>query len=251
MKIHKGGVVPGFLDCHEWAACFGLSLAHLLLHDQATSARILRPNGMYLRKVAGTMGVAEGRNEIARAFLATDAEWLWMVDTDMGFGPDTVDRLVASAEANHVKVLGGLAFALKADTSAVATHYGVVHRIVPTLYSMDEVVDTGEVGFRPMADYKPDAFQEVAGTGAACLLIHRRVLETLGPDPFRPLVIRGAGGNGTDRPFSEDLSFCLRVTAAGIRIGVDTSIKTTHYKGAQFLDEDLYLRQRALQEVPA
>jgi len=243
-QIELGTVIPGFVDGQEWAACFGLSWADLLLRDQATSQRIIRPGGQYFRKVAGTMGVAAARTELARVFLATDAEWLWMVDTDMGFAPDTVDRMVASAEANGADVLGALCFAQKHDPARkVGDFHAARLRIQPTLYEMVKVEQTGEIGFQSVR-YRRDAYQDVAATGAACLLIHRRALAGLGEDPFAPLSIPGAGGNGTSRTFSEDLSFCVRVTAAGFRLGVDTSIKTTHYKGGIFLDETTYAMEQ-------
>lgn len=241
-----GTVIPAFVDGNQWAACFGLSWADLLLYDQAQSNRIIRPGGQFLRKVAGTMGVAAGRNEAAAHFLAhTDGEWLFMVDTDMGFAPDTVDRLVASAEANGVRVLGALCFAQKLDTDLEQGPYHAVrYRIQPTLYGYTEVQDTGERGFRAMTKYRRDAFQHVAATGAACVLIHREALEAVGPEPFMPITDPTGGGNGTPRSFSEDLSFCIRVQAAGLEMGVDTSIKTTHYKGGIFLDEVAYAMQQ-------
>lgn len=246
MKIVSGTVVPGFVDGQEWAACFGLSWADLLLHDQAGSNRIIRPGGQYIRKVAGTMGVAAGRNEIVAHFLAnTDGQWLFMVDTDMGFAPDTVDRLVASAVANNAGVLGALAFAQKIDRDLRQNDlYSARYRIQPTLYYMATVADTGETGFRATTRYRRDAYQKVDGTGAACLLIAREVLEKVGPDPFTPMTVKGAGGSGAPRTFSEDLSFCVRAAAADFEIGVDTSIKTTHYKGGLFLDETTFAMQQ-------
>lgn len=238
-------VIPSFVDGGQWSACFGLSWTDLMLHDQAVSQKIIRPGGQYLRKVAGTMGVAAGRSEIAANFLTTDAEWLFMVDTDMGFERDTVDRMVDSAVANDVTVLGALAFAQKQDTDMLpAPFFGQRFRIQPTLYRYTEVRETGERGFRVRTHYHRDAYQEVDATGAACLLIHRSALEKVGPDPFRPLTVQGAGGNGTDRTFSEDLSFCARLANVGVRIGVDTSIKTTHHKGGIFLDEVAYAMQQ-------
>jgi hypothetical protein len=240
-----GSVVPGFVDGNEWAACFGLSWADLLLHDQANSQRIIRPGGQFVRKVAGTMGVAAGRNEIAAHFLAhTDAEWLWMVDTDMGFAPDTVDRMVASAEANSVPVLGALCFAQKLDPDVrPGDFHAARYRLAPTLYAYLERPN-GERGFQSITKYKRDTFQHVAGTGAACVLIHREALEAVGPEPFMPVTDPLAGGNGTPRTFSEDLSFCIRAQAAGLELGVDTSIKTTHYKGGIFLDETTFAMQQ-------
>jgi len=240
-----GSVIPSVVDGQEWAACFGLSWTGLMLRDQATSNRIIRENGQYVRKVSGTMGVAAARSEIAAYFLEhTDAEWLFMVDSDMGFAEDTVDRLVESAERNSVPVIGALCFAQKMDTDlAPGQFHATRYRIQPTLYTYLERPN-GERGFQSITKYRRDAFQHVAGTGAACILIHREALEAVGPEPFMPVTDPLAGGNGTPRTFSEDLSFCIRVQAAGLEMGVDTGIKTTHYKGGLFLDETTFAMQQ-------
>lgn len=240
-----GSVIPAVIDGQEWAACFGLSWTDLMLHDVLGPNRIIRENGQYVRKVCGTMGVAAARSEIAAHFLAhTNGEWLFMVDSDMGFAPDTVDRMVASAEANSVPVLGALCFAQKIDPDVrQGDLYAARMRIQPTIYAYAELPN-GERGFQSMTKYRRDAFQRVAGTGAACLLVHREALTAVGPEPFMPITDPEAGGNGTPRTFSEDLSFCIRVQAAGLDMGVDTSIKTTHYKGGVFLDETTFAMQQ-------
>ena len=243
--MKPGTVIPGFVDGGTWSACFGLSWMDLILFDMANNTRIMREGGQYLRKVAGTMGVAGGRNEITAAFLASDAEWLWFVDTDMGFGPNTVDRLIQSAEDNGSGITGGLCFAQQRDTDlAPAQFHGQYFRIVPTLYEFTEVKETGEKGWRTINRYQRNAWQQVAGTGAACLLIHRDAAEAVGPDPFQPITLPDGGGKGTPRTYSEDLSFCIRAAAANITVAVDTSIKTTHHKGGLFLDETTYAMQQ-------
>lgn len=243
--VVPGSVIPATLDKGEWAACFGLSWTDMMLRDQATAGRIIRPGGQYFRKMAGTMGVAAGRNELCALLLASDAEWLFMVDSDMGFAGDTVDRMIVSAAANDVKILGALCFAQKTDPDLKqADFYAARFRIQPTLYRYAEVRSTGETGFQSITKYRRDAFQHVGATGAACLLLHRDALTAVGPDPFTPLTVPGAGGHGTARTFSEDLSFCIRAQAADLAIGVDTSIKTTHYKGGLYLDETTFAIQQ-------
>lgn len=245
LDIVPGSVIPSVVDGGTWAACFGLSWTDLLLYDQVQNQRIMRERGQYLRKMAGTMGVAAGRNEIAATFLTADAEWLFMVDADMGFAPDTVDRMVDSAVSHDVPVLGGLCFAQKLDSrDTQGDFHAVRYRIQPTLYSYVEIEDTGERGFQAITKYRRDEFQHVAATGAACILIHRRALEAVGREPFMPITDPTGGGNGTPRTFSEDLSFCIRVHAAGLAMGVDTSIKTTHYKGGIYLDEGTFTAQQ-------
>jgi hypothetical protein len=246
--VKAGTVVVGYLDPGQWSACFGLSYRDLCLFDLGTSQRIMRAGGKDLRGVVGTMGVAEGRNKIARDFMdATDAEWLFMIDTDMGFARDTVDRLVASADKYHRPVMGGLCFAIKRQRQGDL--YAEKFRIAPTVYDMVQTPD-GELGFRPIVDYPRDQVVKVAGTGCACLLINRRALhkvrEKFGDAWFEPMVHPTAGGNGQRRGFSEDLSFCMRLYAVDVPVHVDTKVKTCHEKGGIFLDEDAFDKQQAL-----
>ena len=181
-----GAVIPSMVDGGQWASCFGLSWADMLLLDQAQAQpRILRQGGQYLRVVAGTGGVAAARNTIVANFLALEhrPEWLFMVDTDMGFAPDTIDRLVASAQASRALVIGALCFAQKSNQAPETALHARRLKLVPTLY---RYVDLGqEKGFLPIEDYKPDGFQWVDATGAACLLMHRSALLKVGPDPTR------------------------------------------------------------------
>lgn len=246
MKLDRGAVIPSMVDGGTWASCFGLSWADLLLHDQIKSGRILRDNGQYLRVSAGTMGVAAARNEIVASFLGLEhqPEWLFMVDTDMGFAADTVDRMVASAEQNNALVIGALCFAQKSERKAETVLHARRLKLQPTMY---RYVDAGtEKGFLSIEVYLRDTFQWVDATGAACLLMHRSALERLPVDPFRPIVVPNALPNGGAREFSEDLSFCARLADAEVAVGVDTSIKTTHAKGGIYLDEETFQAQQAL-----
>lgn len=226
-----GSVVVGYLDNGTWSACFGLSLRDLMLRDAATSGRIVRKGGRELRAVTPAGQVAANRNKVAADFLSTDGEWLFMVDTDMGFAPDTVDRLVAAADPKARPVVGGLCFGV--NRIAEAPFHGERFRVRPTVYEWD---DGDEPGFRPVLDYPRDRLVRVDGTGAACLLVHRGVLERLrsiGDGWFDPISLGG-------HRFSEDLSFCLRLRELGIPLHVDTGVKTTHHKGSVYLDEAVF-----------
>lgn len=250
--MKRGTVAVGFLDDHRWSACFGLSLRDLYLRDQVSeSPRILTEGALELRKVAGTGGIPEARNQVASLFLDSDREWLFFIDTDMGFDPDAVDRLIASADEHRRPVMGGLCFANRRLGPAAfhAERFGSV----PTLYNYVQL-DT-EVGFAPIQDYPRDEVVEVAGTGAACLLIHRRALskvrQKFGPVWFEPIshpegLTDKATGEKSKRTFSEDLSFCVRLAAVGVPVFVDTSVKTCHEKQGVFLNEEHYDREQAL-----
>jgi hypothetical protein len=249
--VKRGSVVVGFLDDGQWSACFGLSYRDLCLYDVMSGQRIVREGGRELRQMCGTGGISEGRNEVARSFLdQTDGEWLWFVDTDMGFAQDTVDRLVSSADRYQRPVMGGLCFAQRRVGQSEL--YGPRFAVVPTCYAYAELED--ELGFMPMPDYGRDQVIQVAGTGAACLLIHRRVLEAIrgqhGDAWFDPIT-HPTGLKGGRRVFSEDLSFCVRCQALDIPVHVDTRVKTVHEKGGIYLDEELFDRQQASELVPA
>jgi hypothetical protein len=238
--VNRGTVAVGFLDPGHWSHCFGQSLIDLYLGDAHGSNRMV-PRGAQLRDNVQAGGIVEGRNSIAAKFLdQTECEWLFMIDSDMGFGADTVDRLIASADPKTRPVVGGLCFSLRRDTAG--EHYGQKYVVVPTCY---EYVDTEtEVGFRSIVDYPRDAMLQVGGTGAACLLIHRSALETVRARCGDAWFDHARHPGGT--VFSEDLSFCIRLAACDIAIWVDTSVRTTHDKGGVFLDEDEYDRCRAL-----
>jgi len=237
--VKRGAVTVGFLHPGEVAGCFMHSLTDLLFYDAANNQRIVSHRFGQLAKEAHAGRIHSSRNELAKNLLDdSEAEWLFVVDADMGFAPDTVDRLIASADKRHRPVVGGLCFGLK--TERRADFFAQRYRIVPTLYHMAETAE--KVGFIPMLDYPKDQLVEVDATGAACLLIHRSVLHEIrdqhGDKWFSLIDVPKGEGGFTE--FSEDISFCLRSHAVGRKVWVDTSIKTTHAKGGIYLDEEMY-----------
>lgn len=236
--MNEGTVAVAIIDDGNWSACFGLSYRDLILHDITGDGRIV-PRGKEMRQLSSRTSIAASRNKMACGMLDTDCEWLWFIDVDMGFGPDTVEQLIKAADPQLRPVMGGLCFAMK--RSRTADFWAERVRIQPTVYEYLELAD--EVGFRPIGDYQRGQVVEVAGTGAACLLIHRSALEAVraryGDDWFSPLT-HPTGDKGKPRTFSEDLSFCVRLAALDIPVHVNTAVKTTHDKGGIFLDEETF-----------
>lgn len=237
-----GSVIPAFLDGGTWSACFGESLIHLLLSDMVGAGRCFT-GGAYLREMASTGGIPDARNQATEAFLKrTDGEWLWFVDSDMGFAPDTVERLIGSADPTHRPVVGALCFAHRrlGRSPLRGERYG----IVPTLYRWVET--ERESGFAPLPSWDRGEVITVGGTGAACLLIHRTALETVHSKYgtwFDTITHPSANVGGGSRTFSEDLSFCLRLAGCDLPLNVDTGVHTTHHKGGVYLDLEAYDRQ--------
>jgi hypothetical protein len=248
--VIRGSVVPGFLDDGHWSACFGLSWSELLLFDLRENRRVMNDRATFFRKVTGTGGIPDSRNAVCKSFLdQSEAEWLWFIDTDMGFAPDTIDRLVDSADEHKRPVMGGLAFAQRRVEPGPfhADRFG----IIATIYDYTEIANEDgppEVGFMPRQHYARDTVTQASATGAACMLIHRRALNLVRRqygDEWFSIATHPTGLKGKPRHFSEDLSFCVRLQAVGVPVHVDTSVKTVHEKGGIFLEEELYLAQQA------
>lgn len=232
----RGTVTVGFIHPGEYAACFAESLMDVFMADAMGKQRIVSHPYGKMGKQVGSGQIVAGRNKLAQVMCdESAAEWLFMVDSDMGFAGDTVERLIAAADPTERPVVGGLCFACKTDGRS--EFYGIRYKAVPTLYSFFE--DEERVGFVPMFDYPRDQLVPVAATGGACLLIHRTALEAVRAkfgDVWFDQVTHPTGPT----TFSEDMSFCLRLAACGIPLHVHTGIKTTHDKGFAFLDEAFY-----------
>ena len=206
---------------HSWHESMMRAMVYDLTHDQ----RMLETGGPFMIR-CDSGGLIEARNLAVRRFLdETDHEWLWFVDTDMGFQPDAVYSLLDVADPTERPVVGALCFALR------ETHYdgfgGCRVMPAPTLYSVARNPE-GHMGFAVRWTYPENTLVQVAGTGAAFLLIHRSVLEKLRADHGDHWFDQVRYQDG--RLLSEDLSFCYRLGSAGVPVFVHTGVKTTHHK---------------------
>jgi hypothetical protein len=227
-------VHPGTVVHHN----FHSSMMNLLRYDFVHSDRIGRVGGPVAIR-CGTGGLVEARNESVRYFLAQGtAEWLWLVDTDMGFRPDILERLIDAADPAERPVMGALCFGMR---MAESDGFGGFRSLpFPVLY--DWAMDSdGAVGFSTRLDYSPNTVTRVAGTGAACLLIHRSAITKLVERYPNGVFDQTRYPNG--KPVSEDLSFCWRLTQAEIPIFVHTGVQTTHCKTV-WVSEDTYVTHR-------
>jgi hypothetical protein len=208
---------------------FHTSYLDMVLYDFAKNQRIMR--GGYIRTRYGTGGIVTARNKTARQFVAARADWLFWIDSDMGFRPDTVDRLVAAADEDERPIVGGLCFANKEVHEDGYGGYVTSPRV--TIFDYGEL--DGVKKFAGRREYPRD--QLVRCAGSACIIIHRSVLERMekeyGPTWYSPIM----GDDG--EPLGEDISFCVRATSLDIPIYVHTGVRTTHLKYV-WLGEDLF-----------
>lgn len=214
-----GGVVIGYLSGGDTRVEFTRSIGAVTAYCFQNGIPLVGA----LPHVSGPR-IAAGRNHIVESFLATPGEWFLMVDDDMVFEPDVIERFLEVADPAERPIVGGLTFGTGRDG------------IFPTLFRMDPEVQ----GPVRLDAWPLDGLVEVDATGAACLFIHRTVFERMAaeyPKPWQWFQETTLNGSAV----GEDMTFCLRARSLGFPILVDTGIKFGHVK-PRIINEDEYFR---------
>jgi hypothetical protein len=165
-----------------------------------------------------------------------------MVDSDMTWDYEAFELLCKHADPDEVPITGGLCFAGGRSWDANGNPM-----IYPTLYRFSADEDGGISGVERVLDYPKDTLVEVHATGAAFLMVHRKVFIRMAnvlsktsdgfPNPypwFSEVINRG-------RPFGEDITFCSRALALGFPVHVHTGARVGHRK-TMTMDEALFDR---------
>lgn len=218
-KAVKGGVVIAYLSGGDTRIEFTQSIGAVTAYTIQKGIPLVGA----LPHISGPR-IAAGRNHLVESFLATPAEWMFMVDDDMQFGRDTIERFLQVADKVKAPIVGGLAFGTGRDG------------IFPTMFRVHP-----ELGVPTRIDSWPlGELVEVDATGAACLFIHRSVFEKMAGEykkPWQWFQETTLNGNTV----GEDMTFCLRARSLGFPIVVDTSIEFGHVK-TRVIDQDEYFR---------
>jgi hypothetical protein len=215
---------------YSW--CF--SLLQLFAADLGGSQRIVRGGIIPISVEGGQLTLA--RNQAVQHLLESDVPWLLWLDTDMGFQPDLLERLLAAADPIQRPIVGALCFSQrKLGPDGMGGYHTAAS---PTIFDWAPVSsDSGDAleGFDIRWGYPSDALVRCSGTGSAAVLIHRsvfeRIAERYGPEWYHRVV----ASNG---PMGEDLSFCMRATSLGIPVHVHTGVRTTHAKRIWLAEHD-------------
>jgi len=235
-------VAVAYLHRNQVGHNFMQSLLGAYMHDVGSGASRLNS---YMAMRANSSGPTDARNEVATEFLASDDEWLWWLDDDMGFPADALHKLLKAADPTERPIVGALCFAWK---ELALDGMGGYHCAVrPTIYDWVEHPD-GHKRFTGKVDYPSNELIQVAGTGSACIVIHRSVFEGIAAqyeeDPRRGQPydrIRGSDG----LPLGEDISFCVRAAGLGHPIYVHTGVQTNHLKEL-WVSEATYQQEKIL-----
>src|SRR6185369_2747479 len=76
-----------------------------LLHNSG-----LMNNGAFTPVWGRGIELAHARNSAAAAFLSSEADWHLWIDSDMGFEPDSLEKLLDAADPVTAPIIGALCF---------------------------------------------------------------------------------------------------------------------------------------------
>lgn len=227
-------VFMGWLAKDDIATSFERSKFDLFQWDLGRDQRLVKE--AYIRTNA--LMLPESRNDLARLTLANGQfQWLFMVDSDMGFAPDTLDRMLAVADPEKRPVIGALCFAMR--ELGVDGMGGMQTFPTTTIMQWSNLhQDDGEERFVGVSHYPINKLMRTGATGAACILIHRSVLEKV-MGRFGATWFDRVPDPQPGRFMGEDVSFCWRLKELDIPLYIHTGIRTTHMKTV-WLGEDDY-----------
>lgn len=211
-------VVAAYLHPIEVSAAFMESFVHMLVYDAANDRRILEGGG-FLALQAGS-NLSGPRNKVVEQFLGYgQADWLVMIDSDMVFSPDLVDRLLEHADPDKAPIVGALCFVFDEDGKVKPTLYGLMED--------DEQPDPQVIRYET---WPPDTMMQVAATGTGCVLIHKSALQRIAERKFNSAFPWFQETSINGKPCGEDITFCFRAIQCDIPVHVNTAVKIGHVK---------------------
>jgi hypothetical protein len=170
--------------------------------------------------------IAQNRNLVVRRFLdESHSDWLWFLDYDIIFAPETLPILLSAAHLTTHPIVGGL-------------YFGRFKEGIRSMWMTEKIGNE----FTPV-EWFTDQLQPLSFIGMGCTMIHRSVFQKLdNPDPW-PFFGHAVMDTPEGREMmSEDYVFCRRARDCGFSIwGVPIGLG--HIKGT-IIDYDTYMKER-------
>lgn len=156
------------------------------------------------------------RNDLATQAVQIEADYVFWLDSDMSFKPDTLVRMMDTLQKNDLDILTGL-------------YFRRVNPFTPVLFDKLEI--KGEEC--EWSEFKeiPDGLFEVGGCGFGCVLMKTDVFFDVHAkynQMFAPIANNG-----------EDIAFCWRARNCGYKIFCDPSVICGHV-GYSVVDDQFY-----------
>lgn len=217
-------VMVSYLHTPYVSASFTQSLIQVYEYERVYGHnRIFRS----LPVISGPLDLDYNRNQQVKVFLEkTSCDWLWIIDSDIGFKPETLEAFfrVIEAQEDPMRVLSGLYWStFITDPDHMGGWY---HDTAPVAYGWGEAED-GNEGFLQFTKLPEDTLLRVHGVGAGCLMLHRSALEDVSAEYGENWFTRSHVG---PVHLGEDLAFCHRLNELDIPIYLHTGITATHHK---------------------
>ena len=157
------------------------------------------------------------RNSLATKALQSEADYVFWLDSDMVFEPDTLIRMMDTLQKNDLDILTGL-------------YFRRVPPYTPVLFSkLDKRTETIFDWAEPKE--LPDHLFEVEGCGFGCVMMKTEVIAAV-RDKYSDLFGHLPG-------YGEDLSFCIRARGCGYRIWADPKVQVGH-KSSIIVDDSVF-----------
>lgn len=215
--------LPGYMEDDLKAACEGLHI-RFIYPGYPPDIRTQRRKLDKERKQERFAHFAMLRNLVLDHFLSGNWDYMVSIDSDVMVHPECVTKMVTRIqEKPGFGMIAGIVNntrreGMKREFNKATYNFGMIEP--PTS-------NKGIGRCAPIRKFRRGEFLEVNYAGA-CAIIDGAMLRS------NPDVRWGARKGG------EDLFFCERMTEAGFKIGVDTTIVTIHY-----MDDTVYLEDRA------
>lgn len=185
---------------------FGRTMDYQAVQSLLQLANLRGPNEYVFALVSNSL-VYDAREKIAQLFLESECEFLFFLDSDMTFHPQTVDLLVR----HNLQFVTAKAFKRVAP-------------FMPCFYTRARY-ENGKPELQVPIEYGAGLLP-IEGAGLACALIRRDVFEQLESPYFFPLPNMG-----------EDLAFCLKLQEAGVLMYADTTVTCGHITSFEVFEE--------------
>ena len=169
---------------------------------------------------AGSL-IYTSRNDLAMNAVQSDMDYVFWMDSDMSFPPDTLVRMMDTLQKHDLDILTGLYFRRVPPYSPVLFDQLEMRRNICCWSEFKSI---------------PDELFEVGGCGFGCVLMKTEVflsVQSKHGNMFAPI-----GNNG------EDIAFCIRARDFGYKIWCDPSIICGHV-GYSVVDDKFYKAYRA------
>ena len=168
------------------------------------------------------------RNALATMAIQMDADYVFWLDSDMVFEPDTLVRMMDTLKKNDLDILTGLYFRRVPPYS-------------PVLFKKLDITCATETADFEEYSSIPESLFEVAACGFGCVLMKTDVFfDVQGKfgQMFAPI-----GNNG------EDVAFCWRARECGYKVWCDPSVVCGHV-GYSVVDDQFFHAFCEVKETP-